>query len=269
MTSYALSLLAAATLLFPGPAAAMRLRALGALPRAASPVAAAKAIGTSTLALVCVIGAAAVALAAGVGVGIIAGAAIVGAALRRVLASERRHARRLAEDEDWVGALDTIVAALASGASMGAALRSACGSAGGDVAAQLEQAVALEGLGGDVAALLSGSASLPARRLGQAIALAHGHGLPLADVVSRAGEEVAESTRHAGEIEAALAGPRATALILTALPLLGLGLGHLMGADPIATLGSGIIGAALSIVGASLIAAGLLWTSRIISGARA
>lgn len=269
MTPYAVTLLAAAALLFPGPAAAARLRAFGAVPRSASPMAAARAIDSPALVIGCATVAAAAAVAAGVGIGIVAGTAIVGAALRHVLGAERAHGRRLREDEDWVGALDTIVAGLASGASMGAALRSAQGGAGERVALELERAVALDGLGGDVPALLAGSAALPARRLGQAIALATGHGLPLADVVRRAGEEVAETSRHAGEIEASLAGPRATALILTALPLLGLGLGHLMGADPVATLGSGLIGAALSIVGASFIAAGLLWTSRIIAGARA
>lgn len=269
MTSHALALLAAAILAWPGPASAFRLRTLGAGPRAAAPLAAVRGVDSSSLALVLGAAAAVLALVAGVGIGLVVGAAIVGAALRHVLRGERSHSRRLREDEDWVGALDAIVSALAYGASMGAALRGARHGSSGAVATELDRAVALDGLGGNVAALLTGSAALPARRLGQAIALSAGHGLPLAEVVRRAGEEVSETNRHAGEIEAALAGPRATALILTALPLLGLGLGHLMGADPLGTLGSGIIGAALAIVGSALIAAGLLWTSRIIAGARA
>ncbi|HJE92115.1 MAG TPA: type II secretion system F family protein [Dietzia timorensis] len=269
MTTNACALLAAAVLAWPGPASASRLRTLGSGPRAAVPFAAVRGVDSSSLALVLGAVASVLALVAGVGVGLVAGAAIVGVALRHVLHGERSHARKLREDEAWVGALDSIVSALASGASMGAALRAARHGSSGAVTTELERAVALDGLGGDVAGLLAASSALPARRLGQAVALSTGHGLPLADVVRRAGEEVSETNRHAGEIEAALAGPRATALILTALPLLGLGLGHLMGADPVGTLGSGIIGAALAIVGSALIAAGLLWTSRIIAGVRA
>lgn len=269
MTSHVCALLAAAVVAWPGPASAFRLRTLGASPRTAAPLAAVRGVDSSSLVLVLGAVAAVIALVAGVGIGLVAGAVIVGGALRHVLRGERSHARRMREDEDWVGALDAVVSALASGAAMGAALRGARHGSGGAVSTELDRAVALDGLGGDVAALLSTSAALPARRLGQAIALSTGHGLPLADVVRQASEEVSETNRHAGEIEAALAGPRATALILTALPLLGLGLGHLMGADPVGTLGSGIIGAALAIVGAALIAAGLLWTSRIIAGARA
>ena len=269
MTSHACALLAVAVLAWPGPASASRLRSLGTRPRAAGPLTDVHGVHSSSLALVLGAVAAVAALLAGVGIGLVVGAVIVGAALRHVLRGERSHARRLREDENWVGALDAIVSALASGASMGSALRGARHGAVGAVSTELDRAVALDGLGGDVAALLAGSAALPARRLGQAIALSTGHGLPLAEVVRRAGEEVSETNRHAAEIEAALAGPRATALILTALPLLGLGLGHLMGADPLGTLGSGVIGAALAIIGAALIAAGLLWTTRIIAGARA
>ena len=78
MTPYAVTLLAAAALLFPGPAAAARLRAFGAVPRSASPMAAARAIDSPALVIGCATVAAAAAVAAGVGIGIVAGTAIVG-----------------------------------------------------------------------------------------------------------------------------------------------------------------------------------------------
>lgn len=208
------------------------------------------------------------ALVVGVGPGLVAGAAIIAVAAGRVVRAERAHAERRRGEDDWVGALDSVVAAAEAGASPSAALDGARTSAPPAIAADLSRAVALETLGGDASTVLGASTSLAARRLSEALALARDHGLPLAAVLRRAADEVGEITRHASEIEAALAGPRATALVLTALPLLGVGLGHLMGADPVGALSSGVLGSALAVAGAVFIGAGLLWTSAIISGAR-
>ena len=66
---------------------------------------------------------------------------------------------------------------------------------------------------------------------------------------------------------AQLAGPRATATVLTALPALGIALGELVGAGPLAVLRSGVLGQLLVVVGVGLAATGAVWTERILRGA--
>jgi tight adherence protein B len=77
---------------------------------------------------------------------------------------------------------------------------------------------------------------------------------------SRAAEEVR------GELEVQLAGPRATARTLATLPLIGLLLGVLMGADPVGWLLGSALGLGCLAGGAVLTGLGILWTSRIAAG---
>ena len=63
-----------------------------------------------------------------------------------------------------------------------------------------------------------------------------------------------------------LAGPRATARTLATLPLIGLLLGVLMGADPIGWLLGSALGLGCLAGGAVLTGLGILWTSRIAAG---
>ena len=66
----------------------------------------------------------------------------------------------------------------------------------------------------------------------------------------------------------ALAGPRASAALLTALPLLGIALGAAMGARPWAVLLGMPAGRVLSCVGVLLDAVGVLWMRRILTRAQ-
>ncbi len=65
--------------------------------------------------------------------------------------------------------------------------------------------------------------------------------------------------------EAGLAGARATATVLAGLPVLGIGLGELMGAAPLQVLFGGGAGGVMLVVGTGLVALGLLWTDKITS----
>jgi tight adherence protein B len=76
---------------------------------------------------------------------------------------------------------------------------------------------------------------------------------------SRAAEEVR------GELEVQLAGPRATARTLATLPLIGLLLGILMGADPVSWLLGSAIGLGCLAGGVVLTGVGIIWTGRIAS----
>lgn len=60
-----------------------------------------------------------------------------------------------------------------------------------------------------------------------------------------------------------MAGARATAAILAGLPVLGVLLGQLIGAQPLRFLLGGHAGGWLLVVGTMLVCGGLLWSDRI------
>lgn len=70
-------------------------------------------------------------------------------------------------------------------------------------------------------------------------------------------------------LEAELAGPRATAVTLGFLPVIGIGLGYLLGAEPLTWFFSGVFGLGTLLIGVGLTLLGLWWTSRIAGGVEA
>jgi tight adherence protein B len=101
-------------------------------------------------------------------------------------------------------------------------------------------------------------------RVAAAWSLAERHGIPLADLLAGVHNDIRWRVRFGAGVRAELAGPRATAGVLTALPALGVGLGQLMGADPIGVLRGGALGQALLVVGVGLVALGRAWTEQIL-----
>ncbi|MFD6179319.1 type II secretion system F family protein [Isoptericola sp. NPDC060282] len=98
--------------------------------------------------------------------------------------------------------------------------------------------------------------------------LARDVGAPLAAVLDAvSGALVAEAESRA-EREASLAGPRSTARVLTGLPVLGALLGWALGADPLATAFDGGAGTMAVCLGLMLLAAGHVWTGRLVAAAR-
>jgi tight adherence protein B len=104
-------------------------------------------------------------------------------------------------------------------------------------------------------------------RIAAAWSMAERFGVPLAELLAQAHRDIRWRVRFASTVRAQLAGPRATAVVLTALPALGLGLGQLVGADPVAVLRGGPLGQAMLVVGAGLAAAGAAWSDRILRSA--
>ena len=94
-------------------------------------------------------------------------------------------------------------------------------------------------------------------------------GAPLADILQTVAGGVAESGQAEASRRAALAGPRTTARLLACLPVVGLGLGVLVGADPASLLLDGGVGSAVGALGIVLMAVGHLVTRRLIRAATA
>lgn len=148
--------------------------------------------------------------------------------------------------------------------------------ADGPWAAVLRQAAAAAGSGGDVSvALRAGATSCRAgeRRaafdLAAAWRVAELTGAPTAGVLVRLAEALRRDEDARGARDAALAGPRATARLLTWLPAGGLLIGQAIGADPLAVLAGTTAGRVCAVTGAVLAVTGTVWTRRLVRSAEA
>lgn len=134
----------------------------------------------------------------------------------------------------------------------------------------LRSVAAAARLGADVDAALTAATADAARaehmvltRVARAWRLARRYGLPLADVIDAVRCDIEATSRFAAQLSAKLAGPRASATILSALPLLGIALGEAMGASPVDVLASTASGQLLLAAGAALLLAGNAWCARL------
>lgn len=96
-----------------------------------------------------------------------------------------------------------------------------------------------------------------------AVRLADRTGAPLAELVERIEADARSTDRGLAAAAAQAAGARATAWLLAALPLGGVGLGYGIGVDPVAVLLHTPIGGACAVAAIVLQVAGLLWTERL------
>jgi tight adherence protein B len=206
------------------------------------------------------------ALALVVPITVIAAVAIISATVvlrRRRQLGERR---RATESVALQAALDVLVGELRVGVHPVAAFDVAANEVGDSVAASLRAVAARARLGADVAAGLNsvaGRSSLPQHweRLAVYWQLAQTHGLAIATLMQAAQRDIVERERFSARVSSGMAGARTTAAVLAGLPVLGVGLGQLIGADPVGFLLSG--GGWLLVIGVSLACVGLLWSDRI------
>jgi tight adherence protein B len=213
-------------------------------------------------------GVVAVALAAVLPVSLVAASAIAGVT---VWTRRRRHVRvrcRAVESAALQGALDVLVGELRAGAHPVAAFDAAAAEVDGAVAESLRAVAARARLGADVAAGLRSvthRSLMPAhwRRLAVCWQLAQENGLAIATLVQTAQRDIVERERFSARVDAGMTGARTTAMVLSGLPLLGVGLGELIGAEPVGFLLSGGVGGWLLIIGVTLACAGLAWSDRI------
>lgn len=121
------------------------------------------------------------------------------------------------------------------------------------------------GFPGEMAAPVAVEDPRMAQLTGAAWRLAERTGAPIADLVERIEADARAMDRASASAAAQAAGARATAWLLAALPLGGIGLGYSIGADPLAVLLHTPIGAACAVGAIVLQVAGLAWAERLAS----
>lgn len=200
------------------------------------------------------------------GVGPAAAIAAVTFGVRR----RRRQRRRAgaAEASALQGAMDVLVGELRAGAHPVAAFGAAATEVDGVVGAALRGIAAQARMGADVAAGLRNVAARSALpgywdRLAVCWQLAQSHGLAIATLMQAAQRDIAERERFASRVDAGLAGARTTAALLAGLPVVGIGLGQAIGANPVGFLLAGGAGGVLLVIGVALACVGLLWSDHI------
>lgn len=183
-------------------------------------------------------------------------------AAARAAAVERRRAAE---------ACAALAAELRAGRGLAQALEQAAWAASGPSAGLLGEAAVVAGAGGDVPSVLrrDSPTAVPEMLAGLSACW---------QVCSRSGSGLATAVEHLAQgcqgreeqrraVEAALAGPRATAGLLAVLPVAGVGLAALLGADPLHVLLRTPAGLVCLVLGLGLDGLGLLWTRRLVSRA--
>jgi tight adherence protein B len=156
-------------------------------------------------------------------------------------------------------------AELRAGAPPAVALARAADDAPPDLAAHLRRLAHGPAPPADAWATLPGAERL--RAVGALWYAAADAGSGLADGLDRLAESLSAEHRQRADLAAQLAGPKASAAVLAALPLAGIALAAVLGARPYAFLTGTTAGAACLVAGALLDVAGVLWVRRITARA--
>lgn len=189
--------------------------------------------------------------------------------MRRRRTERRRRGRR--EGMAVAAALEVMVGELRVGAHPVDAFSAAAAESDGGVAVAFRTAAARARLGADVAAGLRAvgrHSAVPALwdRVAVGWQLADEHGLAMSGLMRAAHRDVSDRLGFADRVDAGLAGARTTAVTLASLPVLGVFLGQLIGADPVRFLLGDGAGGWLLVIGTALVCAGVTWADRIIEG---
>jgi tight adherence protein B len=200
----------------------------------------------------------------------LAAAAVTGIGLLLLRRAGERH-RRAREVAEVSQALAVLAGELDAGATPHAAL-TAIGPVGERLAVLATPMPALDESGRDDGRLLAGEVGPGAtdalERVATAWRMSSDSGIALVDVVAQVRADLAASAATRREVNAIVSGPRASAVLLALLPVLGVGLGSAMGANPVAILLTTPAGRLLLAAGLVLDAVGLLWTDALIARAQ-
>ncbi len=169
--------------------------------------------------------------------------------------------------EQTRAAMIELADALSAELRAGAAPRQALWRASRDEPRFAAVATAARSPAGDVLSALQELANVPgggaAADLATAWVVCETTGGGLAAPVARLSGGWRDEEQVRREVRAQLAGPRATAVLLAGLPVLGLAMGAALGADPVSLLRQPSMALIVLVPGLLLDVAGLLWTARI------
>ncbi|AXB45690.1 type II secretion system F family protein [Amycolatopsis albispora] len=165
---------------------------------------------------------------------------------------------RIAEAEGMAEAMRTMAAELDAGADPATAAETAAMDSPPETAKAVRAVSGAVRLGDDPN-LSEGAAA----QLARSWLLAHRHGLPMAGVLGAVRRDLDASLRFTRRVQATMAGPRMSAVVLAALPVAGIGLGEAIGARPVHLLANTGLGQLMLLLGAALLAAGVVWTARL------
>lgn len=189
-------------------------------------------------------------------------AAAAGAGVGWLVCRDAARGRAAAAERAELGAaVRALIGELEAGAQPPAVLRAAAAVAPRHASVFGEAAV-VAARAGDAGGVLA--ADPRTRAIGLAWRLGTDCGVALADVLATVAADLRVEEDHRRAVESALSGPRASAVLLSGLPLVGIALGVAMGARPLAVLTESTAGRALCCAGVLLDAAGVLWIRRIL-----
>lgn len=196
-------------------------------------------------------------------------ASVVVATVCWVIRGVRRNRNLRAEREVLAAFLGTVTGDLRAGSTLPTAWARGAEAlpAGGPPGLRdvLVSAGVVAARGGSLPQVLQASPQL--RGLAQLCALSDDYGIPLARLMESAQARFDAARRHAQATRSSLQGPQATAYVLTCLPLAGIAMGVVMGADPVGFLFGGGLGGVLLVLGVVLACAGFAWSRYIIGKA--
>ncbi|MGV8845084.1 type II secretion system F family protein [Tessaracoccus sp.] len=131
----------------------------------------------------------------------------------------------------------------------------------------LERAALTARLGGDVASTLEDMGHDAGRsglaKVSAAWRVSELTGAPIAVVLARVAETLRQERHLASVVAAELAAARASGRIMAVLPFVAMGVGMLVGADPMPFLFGSWPGEVVLFIGVALAATGVVWTERI------
>lgn len=195
---------------------------------------------------------------------VVSGAVLVGLTVWFTVRGRRRREADRAS-ADVAAAATTLSLLLKAGMIPSAALAEA-----GKDSAPLRRAAAVARLGGDAAGVLEEEAYSPGQSNLALVAAAwrvgERTGAPVAAVLERVAEQLREQRRVQGVVESELSSARVSGRMMACLPLVGIGLGAAVGADPWSFFTTQVLGEVVLTAAVVLCAAGMVVTERIASG---
>lgn len=217
-------------------------------------------------ALVVVGVAASLRVAAGATWGSLAAAlAIVAGGVTAVVRARRRAAARDRRADEIARACDALAQEILVGRIPAVAL---------EVAAAdfpvLRQAARVAAVGGDVVPVWHQAGQAPGgqglARVARAWEMTRTTGAPLAATLAAVAERLRDERAVAGVVSAELAAARMSGRLLAVLPAAGLGIGYVIGGNPLGFLVGHPVGQGCLLGGSALMTAGLLWTEHLGRG---